>query len=147
MNVPAENDPNFDSGWQDSPLYVVTNLEEGTTYTFRTQARDKSEFQNATMWSPEVTFTTASGVDNLPPTPARWGSFPREVSLGYRERHIAMGAARSYDENGVEYFFDCVYAADNRDTNNVIVLDPNLYDSGWISQTDYTVKVVQGRRS
>lgn len=135
----------FDSGWQDSTFYELTTLNEGTTYTFRASARDKSVNQNATDWSKKaVTFTTASGTDTLPPVPnpARWGSLPRAVEV-YRQKYVAMAAMTSYDENGVEYFFDCTYAADNRDPNNVIELNPDVYDSEWQTSKDYQVKVVQ----
>jgi hypothetical protein len=54
-----------------------------------------------------------------------------------------MALSESFDENGVEYFFDCIYAADITDPNNVVVLDHDLYDSGWVNDPAYSVKVVQ----
>jgi len=40
-----------DSGWQDSPSYTDTGLQEGTQYSYRVKARDKSPNQNETGWS------------------------------------------------------------------------------------------------
>ena len=130
----------LDSGWQDEPLYILGDtpeekalLQEGTTYTFRCKARDKSTNYNETEWSEEKQTTTASGRDDLPPAPnpARWKAAPR--SLG--NLRIGMEAVTAYDENGVEYFFDCVEAS----TGN-----PDDYDSGWLTVPYYFTPLIPG---
>jgi hypothetical protein len=47
-----------DSGWQDSRAYTDMGLSSGTTYTYRVQARDKSENQNAAGYSDPESATT-----------------------------------------------------------------------------------------
>ena len=51
-------DPNHDSGWQTSSVYVDTALKPGTTYTYKVQARDTSSNQNTSDWSDEAFATT-----------------------------------------------------------------------------------------
>ena len=46
------------SPWQDSPVYTATSLIAATSYTFTTQARDKSPAQNATTASASASATT-----------------------------------------------------------------------------------------
>lgn len=48
------------SGWQASPSYEDTGLSEGTTYTYRVKARDKSDNQNETAWSESLSAKTKS---------------------------------------------------------------------------------------
>jgi subtilisin family serine protease len=132
--------PAINSGWQDDPLYILGDtpeeralLAEGTTYTFRCKVRDKSENHNETEWSEEKQTTTASGTDTLPPAPnpPRWKAAPR--SLG--NLRLGMEAAEAYDENGVEYFFDCVEASEG---------NPDDYDSGWLTVPYYFTPLVPG---
>jgi hypothetical protein len=49
-----------DSGWQDSRVYIDSELNSETEYTYRVRARDKSPNQNAASWSTSVSETTAS---------------------------------------------------------------------------------------
>jgi subtilisin family serine protease len=131
-----ENDT-FDSGWQSSNLYQKSTFTAGTAYSFRVKARDKSENHNETQWSEEtITTTTATGVDNLPPAPnpSQWVSFPRVTSVSRKQ--IGMEILASYDENGVEYFFDCVFSDDP-----AWFADNTKYDSGWRTSPSYTVTV------
>ncbi len=130
----------LNSGWQDEPLYILGDtaqeralLAEGTTYTFRFKARDKSDNQNETGWSESKQTTTASGVDTLPPAPnpPRWKAAPR--ALG--NLRLGMEAVTAYDENGVEYFFDCVEASEG---------NPDDYDSGWLTVPYYFTPLVPG---
>lgn len=125
----------YDSGWQDSPLYLRSDYAQGTTYTFRVKARDKSENLNETDYSEPVSTTTATGIDNLPPAPnpTLWKANPRVTRPSLNE--IGMEVVTSYDENGVEYYFDCVFASDG--------VDPNTYDSGWQTSPVYNVRVSQ----
>ena len=127
----------FDSGWQSSNLYQKSTFTAGTAYSFRVQARDKSDNHNETEWSEEtITTTTATGVDNLPPapSPSEWVSFPRVTSVSRKQ--IGMEILTSYDENGVQYFFDCVLSDDP-----AWVADNTKYDSAWQALPSYTVTV------
>ncbi len=54
-------DPNRDSGWQNSPLYEDVSVNPNTTFTYRVKARDKSEYQNETEYSPAITIITHGG--------------------------------------------------------------------------------------
>jgi len=47
----SSNPGGDDSGWQDSPSYTDTGLNELTQYCYEVQARDKSPNQNLTGWS------------------------------------------------------------------------------------------------
>ena len=104
-----END-DLDSGWQDSPLYIVANADEGKSYTFRCKARDKSNSLNETQWSEEKANEepTSVGIDTLPPAPdpSQWKAAPRAIN----SYQIGMELKTSYDENGVVYKFDCLSA-------------------------------------
>ncbi|MEJ5258791.1 MAG: S8 family serine peptidase [Anaerohalosphaeraceae bacterium] len=132
--------PNLSSGWQDEPLYILGDtpderalLQPGTTYTFRCKVRDKSTRYNETAWSEAKQTTTAVEVDNLPPAPnpPRWKAVPR--ALG--NLRLGMEAVTAYDENGVEYFFDCVEASEG---------NPDDYDSGWLTVPYYFTPVIPG---
>ena len=128
-------DDAFDSDWQTSQVYEVTGLPEGGTYTFRVIARDKSANQNMNEeWSEAISATTATGVDDLPPAPnpTRWLAFPRM----YRNR-IGMELVTSYDENDVEYYFDCL-SVEPADPG----VDPNMYDRGPLSSPEIEIPVV-----
>lgn len=134
------NDPKYNRDLQDSPLFVINDAKAGTTYTFRCQSRDV--YGNMTRWSPEISTTTASGFDNLPPapSPSLWESRPRETEV-YRKKAVSMKLHESYDgENGVEYYFDCIAVTDS-DGNPAG--NPDVYDSGWQSLREYTVVVDQ----
>ena len=49
-----------DSGWQDCTHYTDIGLWPDTAYSYRVRARDKSEAQNITGWSPVASATTAA---------------------------------------------------------------------------------------
>ncbi len=127
-------DDAYDSGWQSSSLYMRSDYPQGATYSFRVQARDKSANRNQTQWSETLQTTTATGVDDLPPAPnpTIWLAYPRVTRPSLNE--IGMEVVASYDENGVEYYFDCVFASDGNQDN---------YDSGWQTSPVYTVRVSQ----
>jgi hypothetical protein len=59
-------DPNHDSGWQDSPSYEDTGLDDGTEYEYTVKARDLSINYNETAASTAKSETTEDGT---PPTP------------------------------------------------------------------------------
>jgi rhamnogalacturonan endolyase len=51
-------DPNHDSGWRDSPLFVDSDLRNNVAYTYQVSARDKSPAQNQTAWSIQANAAT-----------------------------------------------------------------------------------------
>jgi len=51
-----------DSGWQDSPLYLLNGLTADTEYTFTVEARDKSNNRNTTVASAPMSLTTFAAV-------------------------------------------------------------------------------------
>ena len=117
----------LNSGWQTEPLYILGDqpaerdlIEPGRTYTFRFKVRDRSENHNETEYSELAETTTASGTDTLPPAPnpSRWKAAPRPIG----NSRIGMELVESYDENGVEYYFDCVSFSDG---------NADDYDSQW----------------
>jgi len=55
-----------DSGWQNSPTYEDSGLDQLESYTYTVKARDKSTNQNETAWS---TSESAMTGDGSPPTP------------------------------------------------------------------------------
>ncbi|MBN1868116.1 hypothetical protein JW916_12595, partial [Candidatus Sumerlaeota bacterium] len=101
-----------DSGWQDSPIYVDTGLDELVTYTYRVRARDKSPAQNATAWSSSDSAMTPDGTAPTP-DPMTWRGAPSLVSTST----IAMTATTATDPSDVEYYFECVSGGG--------------HDSGW----------------
>ena len=55
-----------DSGWQDTPTYTDTGLQEHTWYTYQVKARDRSAQQNETGWSGPASAVIGGGVVYLP---------------------------------------------------------------------------------
>jgi len=116
-----------DSGWQSSPTYTNGGLGSSAEYGYRVRARDgvkwipddgTDEPGNKTEWSP---IRYVSGVDTIAPTPApSWLIAPFALS----ETSISMVSTTSYDDNGVEYYFENVSG--------------NGQDSGWQDSTTYT---------
>ncbi len=51
-------DPTHDSEWQMTTVYIDTDLDPETQYTYRVKARDKSHYQNETAWSATTSATT-----------------------------------------------------------------------------------------
>ena len=73
-----------DSGWQDNPAYVDSNLTPETQYSYRAYARDKSTNQNETGYAATMSATT----------PAAGGSSPWSVSgstIYLEEGNVAIG--------------------------------------------------------
>ncbi len=128
----------LNSGWQTEPLYILGDqpaerdlIEPGRTYTFRFKVRDRSENHNETEYSELAETTTASGTDTLPPAPnpSRWKAAPRPIG----NSRIGMELVESYDENGVEYYFDCVSFSDG---------NADDYDSQWQDNPYYITPIV-----
>jgi len=108
-----------DSGWQSSPRYTDHGLSSGVRYGYRVKARDTSPYYNETDWS-ETIYTGAE--DLTPPAPAPgWRIAPYAVD----SNSISMEATISSDENGVEYYFECVSGDGGT-------------DSGWQTEPNYT---------
>jgi len=133
-------DSNFDSGWQDSPGYIATGLNEGTTYTFRIKYRDTSPRQNEGDWSSENFATTDVNTDTSSPfpDPSRWSMEPRK----FTDTMIGMAAKVGSDENEpVEYKFECTtHPALTRDWTNADRTNPTYLITGLAYDT-YTFKV------
>jgi autotransporter-associated beta strand protein len=53
------------SAWQDSRTFTATGLTANTPYSYRVRARDKSNAQNPTAWSADVSATTWATPRNL----------------------------------------------------------------------------------
>jgi len=102
-----------DSGWQDSPTYVDTGLGAGI-YGYKVRAKD--ELGNKTQWS-VIAYTGTA--DITPPAPV-----PAIILIQPTESTISMIASESYDESGVQYYFQSVTGDGN--------------DSGWLDEPNYT---------
>ena len=105
-------------GWQESNEFIADDLTTGTLYTYRVRARDI--WGNETAESIPVS-TTIEDWDDLPPTPnpPAWTIFPSRVQDGYGIWWHQMAVEEAADDNGVEYYFEC--------------LDDGSYSSGWRS--------------
>ncbi|MCK5173561.1 MAG: hypothetical protein KAR47_09220, partial [Planctomycetes bacterium] len=68
-------DPNHDSGWQDSRVYLDAGLAERTKYTYTVTARDKSPNLNETAASAAMSATTQDGTPPAP-DPMTWATEP-----------------------------------------------------------------------
>ncbi|MCK4959609.1 MAG: hypothetical protein KAT00_09410, partial [Planctomycetes bacterium] len=112
-------DPNHDSGWRDSPVYLDSGLAQRTSYTYTVKARDKSLNLNQTLTSVARSATTLDGTPP-DPDPMTWAVEP--YALGTSS--ISMTATLATDPNGVEYYFTCTAGGGN--------------DSGWQPDTTYT---------
>ncbi|MHC5142216.1 MAG: M4 family metallopeptidase, partial [Planctomycetota bacterium] len=133
------SDPSFSSnGWQDSSTYIINSpdlIRSGANdaYSFKVKARDKSDYQNETDYTPvkSVTLDVGSDTSSPAPDPARWALPPTLIRLEPSPT-IRMSAQSAYDETGpAEYFFKCT-AVDPS------VVDMSIFDSGWQSSTTFT---------
>jgi hypothetical protein len=109
-----------DSGWQDSPTYVDTGLNEGTSYSYTVVARDKSVNLNQTGVSSPAAGTTL--LDIVPPTPSPMVFETDPAALNVST--VTMTAMTANDVSGVEYYFACTSGGG--------------HDSGWQDGTSYT---------
>ena len=128
-----------DSGWQKSPTYTDGGLASGAEYGYRVRARDgvpwipddgTGERGNKTKWSP----IRYAGIDSTPPAPA-----PYIESIGPNSpTSISMTATVSYDDSGIEYFFENT-SVDGHDSDWQD--DPNYTDVGLDPNTEYSYRV------
>ncbi|MBN1866804.1 FG-GAP repeat protein, partial [Candidatus Sumerlaeota bacterium] len=107
-----------DSGWQDSPIYTDTGLDDLTTYTYRVRARDKSAAQNLTGWSSTLAAMTPDATAPSP-DPMTWASAPAAAG----PTSVNMTATTATDPCGVEYYFECTGGGG--------------HDSGWQDSPAY----------
>ncbi|MGE9271645.1 MAG: hypothetical protein ACQKBU_12645, partial [Verrucomicrobiales bacterium] len=134
-------DGSHDSGWQESPTYVDTGLEPGTSYTYHVKARDLSPQQNETEISFGLSATTDS-VDGTPPSPdpMSFADTPTAIS----ESEITMTATTATDDDGVEYYFanvtDSAHVSGWQDS-------PTYTDAGILPVTTYSYTVTARDKS
>lgn len=112
-------DPNHDSGWQDSSVYVDTDVIPQTEYTYRVKVSDITPARNESEYSQPATVLTAADTTCPEPEVMTWDAVPHATG----PHTIAMTATTATDEVGVEYFF-----------HNLS--DP-CHDSGWQDETFY----------
>ncbi|HIJ67027.1 MAG TPA: hypothetical protein HPP51_01915, partial [Planctomycetes bacterium] len=110
-----------DSGWQSSPFYEDTGLEDLTQYTYRVKARDLSINYNETAWSVERSAPTQDGTPPSP-DPMTWATVPHAAWATW----VDMTATAATDPSGVEYYFT--------ETSG----NPGGSDSGWQDSRVYT---------
>ncbi len=124
------------SGWISTNTYIDYDLEPNTVYTYKVQARDKSDNYNETGYSVERSIITpASGggsdandvngvdTDAPEPNPGVWVTEPYATSGNPWYYHI-MAATEATDETEpIYYYFDCCEGAGT--------------DSGWILTSSY----------
>ncbi|NNM29550.1 MAG: hypothetical protein HKO57_08510, partial [Akkermansiaceae bacterium] len=115
------------SGWQDSREWAETDLDFGTTYTYRVKARDKSPNLNeSTTWSTSESVTTdPEDLTSPSPDPLTWASLPAPGDFGI----LTMTVNPATDPSGVEYYFENVTKGTNsgwQDSTTWVdgVLDP-----------------------
>jgi predicted outer membrane repeat protein len=139
-----------DSGWQDEPNYIDSNLVLGVEYGYRVRARDASEQilddgtgepGNKTGWSP-IRYAIAGEEpplleDHNPPTPnpMTWATVPYATS----PTSVRMVATTATDDTaGVEYYFeDFDFPAVNSGWQS----SPTWVDTTCEPQTTYTYRV------
>lgn len=104
-----------DSGWQTSPTYADSGLQEGCIYCYRVRTRDQSPNHNETEWSTEACM-------GFPPPMPVWQTVPKATSGS----EITMSVGAVADPDGVEYYFEETTEAPGGD------------DSGWQASSGYT---------
>lgn len=117
------SDSKYDSGWQSDPNYEVTDLALGTELCFRVQVRDEKD--NKTGFSKvKCTIVSEDGVevDSNAPVPVPYIKTIEANS----PNTITMTSSQSYDDSGVEYYFE-----------NLTIEDHN---SGWQQSRTYADK-------
>ena len=132
-----------DSGWQDSPTYVDTDLQPNTSYTYTVKARDKSASQNATADSLEGSATTDAPLPDTSapvPNPMTWATVPGPTGSS----SISMTAVTASDPSGVEYYFTSTAGGGN---DSGWQDSPTYVDTGLQPNTSYTYTVMARDKS
>jgi hypothetical protein len=127
-----------DRDWDPSPVYTDTGLTPYAAYGYRVRARDAfpdipddgtDERGNKTEWS---TKSYSGGPDKTPPAPA-----PIIISAVADVNSITLLANTSFDDNGVEYYFDSIGGTDSG-----WIEEPNYTDPNLIPDTEYGYRVM-----
>ncbi|WP_158279849.1 M12 family metallo-peptidase [Coraliomargarita sinensis] len=105
-----------DSGWQDSPTYTDTGLDEDTQYTYTVTARDKSPNQNVTDPSAEASATTDI-------------SYPPEVDAGSEQSATIGGFGTPWTPEKIQT--DAWY--DASDSFSMTVIDDGVFQ--WLDKS------------
>ena len=131
------------SNWQDSPVYIDTDLIPNTQYTYTVQARDKSVNNNTnTASSPTSATTHAPDTTTPSPSPMTWATPPAATS----PTSIVMTATTASDVSGVEYFFDET-SGNSGGTDSGWQDSPSYADSGLNPSTTYIYTVTARDKS
>ena len=112
------------SGWQDSNIYIDSDLIPGKVYTYRVRARDKSINKNMTRFSSSESVLVVSSFDMTAPQPDPMDWIVMPYAIG--STSVTMRAATAIDTNGVEYLFEELSG------------NPGGTSSGWQNSTEYT---------
>jgi hypothetical protein len=124
------------SGWQASPTYEDTGLDDRTQYGYTVKARDLSINYNVTDVSVVGWATTQDGTPPAP-DPMTWATVPYATGSS----SIAMVATTATDPNGVQYYFENVTITDG--THDSGWQDSPFYeDTGLIELMEYTYTVM-----
>ncbi|MCK5616675.1 hypothetical protein KAR91_83210, partial [Candidatus Pacearchaeota archaeon] len=115
----------YDSGWQDSPSYTATGVEEFEYYTFEIKVRDKSLFKNSAVYL-NSSYQEQSLDETSPEIPVNTWEIDANPQADTGTGYITMTASTVTDDNNgpVEYWFECV--------------EDNSINSGWVSDPSYT---------
>jgi hypothetical protein len=87
-----------DSGWQDSPVYEDTGLENETEYTYQVMARDGSPNHNQTAYSNAESATTGTDV-SFDAVANGEIAYSGTVTGDYTDTHISDGIYESIQED------------------------------------------------
>ncbi|UCC98942.1 MAG: hypothetical protein JSW66_03460 [Phycisphaerales bacterium] len=105
-----------DSGWQSEPAYTDAGLAPGTSYAYRTKARNEANRVETAYSETRSARTLAPDTTPPEPDPAAWQTQPYVLPPAA----IRMVAETASDESGVEYYFACTsnpaYSSDWQDS-------------------------------
>ena len=121
-----------DSGWQASPEYTDTGLDDGTTYTYVVRPRDS--VGNTTADSDPAAATTDK-IDLTPPSPDPMEFSSPPAAVGGSS--ITMTAIEATDESGVEYYFEATDGGNDSGWQD----ERTYIDTGLQPETTYTYRV------
>jgi hypothetical protein len=134
-NFVCTSDGNRESGWQDSPTFVDTDLTPSTEYTYTVQARDLSENLNTNTVSAPASATTDAPDLTPPPVPSL--TDPAGWTIGTGSIALSASAVVDGEGSGVEYRFTNTTLS----TNSGWLSTPEWSESGLTPETTYTYTV------